>query len=461
MRTIGIDLAVTAAHRAVVVGEDGSYITPLFSFHSLWEEIQSLVARAREGVDRDYPLRAVMEPTGMAWFTVAVPLNRLGVTVYLINGRRVHDLRRYYKRHASSDRISARVLAKLPWVDEESLYPLLLPTPNRLACQRGCKQDGRLQEWITALQNRIRDTDRFAWPGLEKRVFRDLFSPAARLFRTAWYDPARVVEAGVGGLRQTFGEGAGDDCDLDWVENLVDLATETLMLYGLEALDYTRLQEEVCRDQRLLAYLEREQAAVSAEMIYPLYRQLHPSGQLESLHGVGPKGAAVYASFIGQPERFPDNRHFRGWHGLVPDSRQSGEAESKGLHISRAGPNLVKRFAYLNAEVARRHDPQIAAIYYDQMVHKGQHHNQAVCACATHLLDRVRAVLRDERPYELRDVDGTPITPEQARMIIAERYHVPQEVRERTNRQARQKRNEQRLEARRQREVAQERERRA
>jgi hypothetical protein len=64
-----------------------------------------------------------------------------------------------------------------------------------------------------------------------------------------------------------------------------------------------------------------------------------------------------------------------------------------------------------------------------QMVHKGNHHCQAVCACATHLLDRVRAVLRDGRPYELCDIDGTPLTWQEARAIIAERYHVPEEVR--------------------------------
>jgi len=63
------------------------------------------------------------------------------------------------------------------------------------------------------------------------------------------------------------------------------------------------------------------------------------------------------------------------------------------------------------------------------MVHKGNHHCQAVCACATHLLDRVRAVLRDGRPYELCDIDGTPLTWQEARAIIAERYHVPEEVR--------------------------------
>lgn len=67
------------------------------------------------------------------------------MSLYPVNGRRVKDLRRYYKRHASSDHISARVLAKLPLVDEESLHPLILPTPTQLPCQQGCKQDNHLQ----------------------------------------------------------------------------------------------------------------------------------------------------------------------------------------------------------------------------------------------------------------------------------------------------------------------------
>lgn len=445
MRTIGIDLAVTAAHRAIVMAEDGEFVTPVISFHSRWEEIDTLVARARDGVGADYPLRAVMEPTGMAWLTVAVPLSRLGVTIYLVNGRRVKDLRYYYKRHASSDRISAKVLAKLPLVDEESLYPLILPTPTQLACQRGCKQDNRLQKMITATKNRIRDCDRFAWPGLEKRVFRDLYSPAARRFREAWYDPATVVEAGVDGMYQALCDVANEK-ELKRLENLVELALNALKLYGFEVIDYPHLQQEMCREQRLLAYLEQDQEALNAETVQPLYLELHPSRHLETLQGVGPKGAAVYASFIGVPDRFPDNRHFRGWHGLVPDSRQSGHAESKGLRISRAGPGMVKKYAYINADVARNHDPQIAAVYYDQIVRKGKHHNQAVCACATRLLDRVHAVLRDERPYELRDVDGTPVTAAEARALIAERYAVPEEVRKRNTRSARKKRAEERME---------------
>jgi hypothetical protein len=182
--------------------------------------------------------------------------------------------------------------------------------------------------------------------------------------------------------------------------------------------------------------------------VRPLYRAIHPSRNLETLKGVGQDSAAVYASFIGDPRRFSSTRLFRGWTGMVPSSEQSADTEAKGLHITQAGPDLIKKYAYLDAEIARRYDPQIAAIYYDQMMHKGKHHTQAVCACATHLLDRVLAVLRADKPYELRDSDGTAISNQQARELIEERYTVPPEVRRRTNKRNRRQQADQRAERR-------------
>jgi hypothetical protein len=131
---------------------------------------------------------------------------------------------------------------------------------------------------------------------------------------------------------------------------------------------------------------------------------------------------------------------------MIPNSKQSGQSEAKGLHITQAGPSLVKKFAYLDADTARKYDPQIAAIYYNQMMHHGKHHHQAVCTCATHLLDRIWTVLSEERPYELRDVDGTAVTAAEAQRIIAERYRVPAEVRRRNNQRQRRSRVEQQAE---------------
>ena len=205
------------------------------------------------------------------------------------------------------------------------------------------------------------------------------------------------------------------------------------------------MQDQVLRELRILAVYREEHQAARCQ-VQRLYRHLHPSRDLESLKGVGEDGAAVYFFFIAEVDRFILQKQFRSWSGLVPESDQSGDVDKKGLRITKAGPDLVKKYAYINAEVARQWDPQIAAIYYDQMVNKGKHHVQAVCHCATHLLDRVRAVLRDGRSYEIRTVDGPPTPWQEARSSIAERYHVPEEVRQRNSQRARKARRDQRAE---------------
>ena len=58
------------------------------------------------------------------------------------------------------------------------------------------------------------------------------------------------------------------------------------------------------------------------------------------------------------------------------------------------------------------------------------------------------AILVEDRPYELRDVDGSPVDKRQARRICQEQYHVPDEVRRRNNQRARKARKERQVERR-------------
>ncbi|KPL21223.1 MAG: hypothetical protein AMJ93_10140 [Anaerolineae bacterium SM23_84] len=453
MRTIGVDLAVQGAHKAIVADERGHYITPVLKFYAEAEQLDRLITRACEGAE-DLTLLVVMEPTGMAWFPIAVYMTRRHIPCWLVSSRQVADLRRFYKRHAKSDKIDVRILARLPLINPDKLRHLALPSAAALACQRGCKELDRLSVQATAIQNRLLAIDRFAWPGLE-RVFGDAFSPAACWFRRYWYNPVRVDQAGGTAIRQSWLASCCDEQDQGtWVDALLDVAAGVVRLYGSEGeyLDFELLQAEVRREQEHLTLLQRMHQQLRIETVRPLYRSIHPSRNLETIQGVGQDGAAVYTSFVGDASRFPSARCFRGWSGMVPNSKQSADSEAKGLSITQAGPKLIKKFAYLDADVARRYDPQIAAIYYDQMVHKGKHHNQAVCACATHLLDRVLAVMREDRPYELRDVDGTPVSAEQARAIIARRSVVPEEVRKRNRKRARREQADRRAEKKRVRE---------
>lgn len=449
MRTLGIDLATRARHRAVIANGRGHFISPLVRFRTRRPDLERLYARARQGMKPDEPLVVVMEATDIVWYPVSAYFERQEAKVHVVNPRLSADLARFYNRHASSDRLAAKTLARLPTVLPDKLYPWVFSGSDYLALQRGCKEVERLISLVSASKNRLQSTDHLGWPGLKRRVFSSPLSPPARWFRDHFYVPHQVVEAGVTGVRQAW-RAAEDvyDGEEDWVKPLVALAQEMVWLYGDQGtfVDYEALAAAVRREQRRLVDLEGDAHDVRINVTRPLYRKLHPSRNLETIKGVGQDSAAVYVGFIGRVDRFPNNRRFRGWHGMIPCSAQSGQSESKGLDITQAGPNPVKKYSYLGGDVARQWDPQIAAIYYDQMVNKGKHHTQAVCACATHLLDRVRVILLKDRPYELRDVDGTPVASKEARAIVVERYAVPEEVRRRNTKRARRERADRRAE---------------
>ena len=57
----------------------------------------------------------------------------------------------------------------------------------------------------------------------------------------------------------------------------------------------------------------------------------------------------------------------------------------------------------------------MAAIYYRQMVSHGKNHKQALGAVMSHLGARVLKVLLEDRPYELRDINGSSVTRDHAR----------------------------------------------
>jgi transposase len=455
-RIIGIDLAVKAVHKAIVLDQaSNQFVSKVLKFHTDPAQIERVLGSARAGSSDDARLMAVLEATGMAWYSVGVYLEQRGVEVYRVNGQQVADLRRIYKRHAKSDRIDARVLARLPLLCPERLHRCFFPSGLQMTLQRACREVFRLTNQITASKNRLLATDQFAWLGLTHIL--PPYEAAAFWIREHWYDPWRVCEAGEVAIAQTWSEVSPQQpADTIWIAPLIRQAERVIALYAdPDRIDYAHLQTSLQREQARIRDAQTQLHQLRLKTVRPVYRQLHPQRHLESLRGVGQDSAAVYIAFIGDILRFPSLRDFRGWSGLIPFSRQSGDAQAQGLRITKAGPDLIKATAVLNAQVARLWDPQIAAIYYTQMMERGKHHLQALCACATHLLDRVYVVLREDRPYELRDVDGTPVDKLTARSICQERYSVPDEVRRRNNHRVRKARAERRLERRRNRRLDQ------
>jgi len=84
---------------------------------------------------------------------------------------------------------------------------------------------------------------------------------------------------------------------------------------------------------------------------------------------------------------------------------------------------------FLAREVGRQWDPHLARVYHRAVVYHGKNHKQAMGAVMSHLAARILAVVRDGRPYELRDVEGRPISGREARKLILSKYRVSEEMR--------------------------------
>jgi transposase len=399
--TIGVDLGVTSASDVAVA--EGTKLTVSRKVASTPEALTAMFTKLGAGG----PVNVVVESTAMAWFVAAVAVLRAGIDarVFRVSGTKAAALRKFYRAHTKTDRIDARVLARMPLVDD-ALHELVLPGAGELALKRLVVLRNKLVVETVRIGDRMRSTLHWAAPGMlsGRETMSDGFvAVLARwpdLRRLAVARPATIAK--VGQMSKQRGE------------KIRDAAAAAVVFYaGLVDFDALGVEFEVAVAQYATV---KTQVTRLEQRITVLHAEQYPDDLLLSVPGVGPVIAAVLRGHLGNLERFTNLAALRAYTGLVPRENSSGSSERRGK-ISKAGPSMLRWSLYLAADTARKWDPQLAELYRRLMVERGRHHNQALCAVASHLTGRIWAVIREDRAYTWRDLDGQPITREQARAI--------------------------------------------
>ncbi len=101
MRIIGIDLAVTAKHRAIIARQDGKFISPIIKFETRLDELDDLLRRAQRETESDCPLVVVMEATNIVWYPI---------TAYSLAAVMPSGSKRKAQRHPECAATSARAV---------------------------------------------------------------------------------------------------------------------------------------------------------------------------------------------------------------------------------------------------------------------------------------------------------------------------------------------------------------
>lgn len=431
-RNIGIDLGVTSQHKIQVRDDRGQKVCPQLSIETSREAFDQAATHALSGAEADTKLRWICEPTGMSWFALACYAKPREQEVVRVKTQMSYDLRKFYNKHKHSDSLDAKALAQIPVVNDEALEEVYLPGKDTFALDRRNRQQKKLTKQIASVKIRIEDFYHWVQPGLMK-VFTDPFSSRARAYYRHLTNPFKVKELGLDGLTRFLTDKGRQQMDPELPKKLWEVALKACELYELadEYVDFDELQDEISVELDTLENHENSLGRVE-KAIQRLYEKVHPSKNIESFRGIGKKLGPSLVGRIADPHRFSSHTKLKGFIGIVPGQDDSGESSKKGLPITHEGPSDFRRDIYIVADVARQWDPQAAKIYYDCMTKKGHCHTQAVCAVASHWIGRILRVLKDDRAYELRDLEGNPISKKEAKEFIEANLKVPEEVRQRT-----------------------------
>jgi transposase len=426
-RLVGIDLGIASWHTVRVLRGDGSEVCRRRcepTAPSLTAIEQAALADAAAGTR----LEVVVEPTGPAWLPVAVFFTSRGHAVFRVSSQKAADLRRFLSRHAKSNGIDADTLARLPLVDPDGVAALELPDPARAALDRRVRAAPRLTRAAAQHKTRIKDLVRQLLPATP---LTGELTKADLAVLERWPDPRALLAAGPARLATLIGKASHGQLGAERAAQWRAAAAAAIDLYGDHpAMPWTDLADEVATEVRLLRAIQTELDR-HAQQREDAYRWTDPGQLARSLPGLAEVGGPVLAAIIGRAGRFPTAAHFKSFTGLTPRASETGDTDRKGQPMTKAGPRLLRTTLIRGADHARRQDPQLAKIYHTQMVERGADHLKALCVVAGHLAERAWAVMHRGMPYVVCDIDGTPVTPEQAKTIIAERYTVPAEVRRR------------------------------
>lgn len=422
---VGIDAAITANHHVCIrrIDAGGAVMTDRFMVAPTLAGLHALSARVSSYPD----VLAVAEPTSMTWLPLALALADGGGRLSLIGSRHAARLRGAIIGKSKSDVIDADVLARAG--DVFDLHPLVLPSPSQLALRRACTRRGGAVVDGNRYQRRLLSLARWAFPDVWN-AFGGSW-PTAKAVLARWPHLDALAAARRCSLTAVVAEHTRAVPDVPARVEAIRSAARDWAAFWTGRLDLDALAFDVTEHLADLAAAgERVDRATAQAMIF--WERLHGDDQLlMSVPGMGPVTAPTVRAFLGDGTGFPIGKAVAAYVGITPSTWSSGTVNQPSRAITKEGPAVLRLAFYQAANAARRVEPQLAACYHRLMTERGHCHTKANVAVARKLAERTWTVITEQRPYQLRDPDGKPITARAAKALIAAKYTVPDEVRSR------------------------------
>jgi transposase len=338
------------------------------------------------------PVTIALEASGHYWLGLQRRLVAQGYAVQVINPLQTDALRNAGIRRAKTDRRDALILADLVRIGRTR--PNYVPDDTILQLRELTRFRWGLADQIGDAKRRILTVLDRVFPEFAGQ-FADPFGASARELLDRAAGAADFAALDLAELTALLERVSRHRFGAEKAQALQECARDSL---GLAALGPSA-QLEIRSLLAQIALIEKQVAEVDraiAELVATIPQHL------TSIPGVGPVLAATILAELGDVARFPTIPALVAYAGLDPGVFESGQFQGRRQHLSKRGSPYLRRALYLAAHSAHPRNPDWHA-YLERKMKQGMPYRAALIAVARKLLVCAYTLLRENRPFEVRE----------------------------------------------------------
>lgn len=375
-------------------------------FHKLLD----ILKKEEERLERK-PIYFV-ESTGIFHLPLFFFLRSNDLKGFVLNPLSVHSIKNFDLRKVKNDSKDAEAIARL--AKYQNVKFSLVPEPQILALRMMIREYYALSDTLTEMKNRLSTDLYLLFPGFLD-VFSGAFGKTALAILKNFPSPRAIQAADTESLTSlisiTSRKGTA------WAEKKVNLLKDCAQLASSMPHEFSLLDAKIKVHIDGIENMQASLEGIVAQIHAMIDSELFPADAkrnielLDGIPGIGFLTAATLIAEIGDFSLFKSAKAFTAFFGIDPSVNQSGKFQGDRNKISKRGTRIGRRILFTIAMASirtTRKGDEINSVlrefYAAKCVNKKK--KVALVAVMHKLLHYIFAVLRDQKPFEIRQPEA-------------------------------------------------------
>lgn len=349
-----------------------------------------------------------VESTGIFHLPLFFFLRSNDLKGFVLNPLCVHSTKNFDLRKVKNDSKDAESIARLAKFQEVKYS--LVPEPQILALRMIAREYYALSDMLTEMKNRLCTDLYLLFPGYLD-VFGNPFGKASLKILKKYSSPKHVLDADPLELAQMISKASRKN--ILWAQKKVDKLLEISKMALSMPMDFSVLSMKIKFHIDGIESLQNSLEGLLKQLHSMIASEDFPSkvrgyiSLLEQMPAIGFLTAVTLIAEIGDFSKFNSPKAFTAFFGIDPGVNQSGKFNGDRNKISKRGTRFGRRVLFTAALASIRTtrngdaiNPVLRNYYHKKCENKKK--KVALVAVMHKLLHYIFAVLRDDKPFELR-----------------------------------------------------------